>query len=282
MKFTVDQDELLVSFLQRKIGCSISKIKKKIKYSNITIDGELNTTHNPAVKSGQIILLDESSSPKKNISILFEDDQLIAVEKPVNLLTMGTGKYNENTLYQQVNTYIKEKSHNRQNAHIIHRLDREVSGILLFAKNKKVQEKVIDEWYGFEKKYYAIVEGVVVKESETLTHWLKENKQYHVYVTSEKDGGKKSITSYNLINKSKEYSLLEVFIQTGRKNQIRVQLSEIGHSIIGDQKFGAESNPINRLGLHAFSLKFNHPVSNLEVAINTEIPVSFAKLFSLN
>ena len=203
----------------------------------------------------------------KKLDILYEDKYIIVVNKPCKVLTIKDKKGDKN-LYEEVSSYVK-----RQNPHnkifIVHRLDKDTSGIVLFAKSEKIKHYFQDHWDSVKREYLALVENYLPKKKDTLINFLEETKTYLVYVSNK---GKKAITSYEVINEYKSTSLIKVSIATGKKNQIRVQLSHIGNPIVGDKKYGAKTNPLNRLSLHANYLKFIHPITHKIIEITSACP----------
>ncbi len=190
----------------------------------------------------------------KKMDIIYEDKELLVINKPAGLLTIATEKEKNNTLYHQAREYIKKQNPNNK-IFIVHRLDKDTSGIVLFAKSEKLKHMLQKNWndYVFLREYIAIVEGRIDKNSGTIKSYLTEDKRLHTYETDSKHG-KLAITNYEKLTSNKAYSLLKVTIETGRKNQIRVVFSSLNHPIIGDKKYGAIKNPIGRLGLHAIRL----------------------------
>ena len=213
---------------------------------------------------------------KKKLDILYEDKFIIIVNKPSNLLTIATDKIYEDTLYSQVYDYLKQK-HKNNKVFIVHRLDKDTSGLVLFAKNELVKHKLQDNWETVKRFYYAIVNGSIEKNSDIIKSYLKETKTLLVYSTND-NNGKLAITEYELLKKNNKYSLLKIGIKTGRKNQIRVHLNDINHSIVGDKKYGINNNPLKRLCLHAYYLEFSHPVTNEIIKIESKYPKEFNKL----
>lgn len=209
------------------------------------------------------------------IKVLYEDDYLIAINKPSGLLSVATDREREMTAYQIVKDNLAY-GNRRLQLFVLHRLDRDTSGILLFAKNRNIQEQMQQKWGEMvtERGYQAIVEGCPEKEEDELRSYISENKAMLVY-KSDDQKGKLAITRYRTIKSDNKYSLLKINILTGRKNQIRVQLSSIGHPIAGDKKYGAKGNPINRLALHADRLTFTHPVTGKSIKINSPLPGRF-------
>lgn len=215
---------------------------------------------------------------KEKLNILYEDKYLIVIEKPSGLLTIGTTKERENTLYKKVSDYVK-KQHKSNKIFIVHRLDKDTSGIILFAKNEEVKRKLQRDWDKTIRKYIALVEGNVTKNG-IIKNYLGETKTLKTFITNNKNLGKLAITKYYVLKNTKEYSLLNIEILTGRKNQIRVHMESINHSIVGDKKYGSKKNPIRRLCLHANYLEFIHPVTNKKIIINTNYPIIFDKLIN--
>ena len=215
---------------------------------------------------------------KEKLNIVYEDKFIVVVEKPPKLLTIATNNEKERTLFHKVIVYEKAKNKNNK-VFIVHRLDKDTSGLILFAKSERVKKLLQDNWNGqVKRKYLAIVEGKLDKSSGIIKSYLNETKTLKTY--SSKKNGKLAITKYNVLDKNKDYSLLDIEILTGRKNQIRVHMNDIGHPIIGDKKYGAKTNPLGRLGLHAYYLEFNHPITNQKVILECKEPKIFKNLFN--
>lgn len=216
---------------------------------------------------------------KKKLDILYEDKFIIIVNKPSNLLTIANDSEQDNTLYNQVYTYLKQK-HKNNKVFIVHRLDKDTSGIVLFAKNADIKYILQNNWEKVKRYYYAVVNGEVKKEKDVIKSYLKETNTFLVYSSNDKKG-KLAITEYETLKKNNKYSLLKIDIKTGRKNQIRVHLNDINHSIVGDKKYGINNNPLKRLCLHAYYLEFIHPITNELIKIETKYPKDFNKLIEL-
>lgn len=214
---------------------------------------------------------------KDRIKIMYEDKFIIVIDKPAHLLSIATEKEKEQTMYHNVLMYERQKN-KKNRIYIVHRLDKDTSGLLLFAKDEKTKNYFQNNWDSVVRKYIAIVEGKVGKKEDSIKTYIKEEKNFISHSTKNNDG-KLAITDYRLINKSKSYSLLEIDIKTGRKNQIRVHMKEINHPIIGDKKYGAKTNPLKRLGLHAYILEFIHPITKQLIHIETEMPDNFISMF---
>ena len=215
---------------------------------------------------------------KKNdkLKILYEDKTLIVISKPSGLLTIGTKKENNNTLYRKVSEYVK-KQHKSNKIFIVHRLDKDTSGIIVFAKTEPVKRILQRNWDKTKRKYIALVEGKI-NQKDIIKNYLAETKTLRTYITNDKKIGKLAITKYQPIKSNKEYTLLDIEILTGRKNQIRVHMENINHPIVGDKKYNSKKNPIRRMCLHATYLEFIHPITNKKVIIEDRYPIIFDKL----
>jgi RluA family pseudouridine synthase len=215
----------------------------------------------------------------RGLVIVHEDRDILVVDKPAGLLTMGTDADKTRTAYFILTDYVRKGySKSRNRIFIVHRLDRETSGILVFAKNIEAKLRLQDQWKETEKKYLAVVHGRCERKSETITTYLAENKAHFVYSTSDARKGKLSRTAYKVLKETKDFALLEVDLRTGRKHQIRVHLAGIGHAVVGDQKYGKGDRDHARLALHAGSISFKHPFSGQPVTFETKAPAYFNQL----
>lgn len=215
----------------------------------------------------------------RGLAILHEDRDILVVDKPAGLLTMGTDTDKTRTVYFTLTDYIRKGySKSRNRIFIVHRLDRETSGILVFAKSEEAKLCLQSQWKETQKKYLAVVHGKCEKRSETITTYLAENKAYNVYSTSDTRKGRLSHTAYKVLKETKDFALLEVDLLTGRKHQIRVHLAGIGHPVVGDQKYGKGNKAHKRLALHARSISFRHPFSGKQLTFETKVPVYFNQL----
>jgi 23S rRNA pseudouridine1911/1915/1917 synthase len=213
------------------------------------------------------------------LTILYEDRDLLVVDKPAGLLTIATATDRERTAYFILTDYVRKgqpKSRNR--IFIVHRLDRETSGVLVFAKNEMAKHRIQEGWDQIRKTYLAVVHGRPEKDAETITTHLAENTAHVVYSTPDTTRGKLSQTAYRVLKATQDYALLEVDLLTGRKHQIRVHLAGIGHPVVGDRKYGREKDPHKLLALHARSIEFAHPFSGKPLAFNAKIPGFFTAL----
>lgn len=274
MKYIVKKENTLLEFLM--IHVSRKQAKLYFKYKQVYVNGEMSSQFDLPLQVGDSVEIRKDTN--SGIDILYEDQDCIVINKPSGLLSMSGGGEKEKTAYRLVGEYLKQKDRQAR-VFIVHRLDRDTSGILLFAKNEKMKNLLQENWNTIVTKrgYIALVEGHLVKKQGIVKQYLEESKTQMVYVS--KNGGKLAITNYQVINEAKQNSLVEVFLETGRKNQIRVAMQTLGHSIVGDQKYGATSNPIKRLGLHCHCFAFKHPITKQVLEIKTDIPIVFTTLF---
>jgi 23S rRNA pseudouridine1911/1915/1917 synthase len=214
------------------------------------------------------------------LNILHEDDDIIVVEKEAGLLSIASPKEKELTAYRQLMEHVR-RGNPRNRIFVVHRIDRDTSGVIMFAKSKKAQQLLQHSWQVsvLERTYIALVEGAVKKTKDTITSSLKESKTLMMYSSQKPNDGKKAVTHYKVIQSNRNFSLLKVNLETGRKNQIRVHMQDIGHPIVGDKKYGSKINPINRLGLHAQVLTFQHPTTDQALRFETKIPEKFIRFF---
>ena len=214
---------------------------------------------------------------KDKLDIIYEDKWIIIINKPSHLLTISTESEKEKTLFHKVIMYEKRKNKNNK-VFIVHRLDKDTSGLVIFAKNQEVKNKLQNNWEKINRGYVAIVNGHT-KDKDTLKSYLMETKTLLVYSTDDKKNGKLAITEYEKLKENKKLTLLKIKLKTGRKNQIRVQLNDNGNSIVGDKKYGnIKFDPLRRLCLHANILEFIHPVSKKLIHIECELPNEIKKL----
>lgn len=215
----------------------------------------------------------------KELEILHEDHDIIVINKPAGLLTMATERERENTAYFLLTDYVRKgnpKSNNR--IFIVHRLDRETSGVLIFAKTEQAKHFLQENWQNFSKKYVAVVHGRLNAKEGTIESYLAENQNYRVYSVKKFTKGKYSKTGYRVLKENEKFSLLEIDLFTGTKNQIRVHFSENGHPVAGDKTYGTAEKGIKRLALHSIFISFFHPYSKKEINFKTEIPRYFHEL----
>jgi tRNA pseudouridine32 synthase/23S rRNA pseudouridine746 synthase/23S rRNA pseudouridine1911/1915/1917 synthase len=214
------------------------------------------------------------------LQILHEDKDILVVDKPAGLLTIATPKERVQTAYFILTQYVRAGSpKSRERIFIVHRIDRDTSGVLLFAKTPAAKFRLQDGWAETKKHYLAAVHGRLAKKSDTITSYLAENRVHRVYSTHDTKKGKLSRTAYRVLREAKGMTLLDVEPLTGRKNQIRVHLADIGHPVVGDKKYGRDDGPRTRLALHARSISFPHPTSGKWVTLESSVPPFFTRLF---
>lgn len=219
---------------------------------------------------------------KDKLDILYEDKYIIAVNKRSNYLTISTDKVIDKTLFHEVLMYERRKNKNNK-VFIVHRLDRDTSGIVLFAKTMEVKNFLQDNWNSFTREYIAVVNGKVKEKKKSLRSYLYETSDLRVFSSCDSKRGKLAITDYELVSYANTYSLLKINILTGRKNQIRVQLNDMGNAIVGDKKYGDKKrNPIGRLALHANKLIIEHPKTHEELVIEASVPKEFYDLVKVS
>lgn len=267
-------------------------LKKAVRFGCVTFRGAVLRHPDFMLRKGQEITFKKYSDrdthrEKPPFRILFEDEEIIAVLKPAGILSTGRTTEKVRSMFGVVNKYVLEKSRGCQRAYTVHRLDREVSGVLLFAKTERTQNFLKDNWDKVEKHYYALVHGVPRKKEGTLQSWLKENARQVVYsVDKEEEGAKWSVTHYKLLNtygwdeqqsapEEALFSLLRIRLETGRKNQIRVHMKDMGCSIVGDRKYGSSADIKRTVRLFAYSISFPHPTQPRRVHIEIAYPANF-------
>ena len=279
MKKISNKDGFLLELLTELYPeLSHNKIKKYLKNKAVLVNGKPISKFDYLVKKGDSISIikDILIQNKSLLPILYEDKDFLVIDKPSGLLSISTDKESNLTAYHMMREYVKHKS-SKNKIFILHRLDRDTSGVLVFIKNFELKLKLQDKWNQLVKKrtYYAIVVGKPKSRSNYICY-LKENKQQKVYVTNDKENGKKAITSFQVLKSNDKYSLLEVSIDTGRKNQIRAVLSYLGYPVLGDTKYGIKK--ADRLYLHAARLLFINPVNSKFLDFKSSLPLEFKKI----
>jgi 23S rRNA pseudouridine1911/1915/1917 synthase len=281
LKKTVNKAFTLIEFLTEQYPDSPrTRVKKLLQSGNIRINSKPVTLHSYPLKPGDIVEISLHAGKSAKVSlpfpVLYDDEHVIVVDKPAGRPTSSTD--GSLSIQEIISEFLKKHGKGRMRAFVVHRLDKEVSGVLLFAKSHDVMDAIKDNWKETEKHYYALVEGIPKKAEDTIKSWLIEDKSQKVHSTRESADAKFSITNYKTIKLINNYALLDVKTDTGRKNQIRVHLSDIGCPIVGDRKYGASTDYIRRIRLHAFSLSFPHPVSGEMITVNSPMPEGFLKL----
>ena len=294
--YKVNRSDFLLEFLLRKCNTSRNNVKSLLTRKQVLVNGSLVTQFDfPLAKDDEVkiaktpvkgktaktrtpVKRQKKAAPPQEIRVIYEDEHFLAIDKPAGLLSVQSDKETE-CAYGYVLAYLAAKDKNAR-PFILHRIDKETSGVLVFAKDIKIHSMLKMHWNELVslREYYAVVEGVFEQKSGTITSYLKENKNNLIYATNDPTG-QKAITHYEVIEENEEYSLLKVKIDTGRKNQIRVQLKSKGHAVVGDEKYGSLKNPLTRLGLHASSLAFQDPQTKEILTLRAPVPAAFRALF---
>lgn len=286
--FIAKEEDILINVLMNNLqDKSRTTIKSYLSHNQVLVDNQITTKFDYPVKIGSKIVVGKFSihedfrHPK--LRIIYEDDHLIVIDKKEGLLSIASETEKRQTAYSILSSYVK-KDHPQNKIFVIHRLDRDTSGLMMFAKDEKTQSIMQKNWQEaiIKRQYIALVEGNVTPDKNTITSWLKENKALIVYSSDKPNDGKLAITNYEKIRSNQQYSLLKVSLDTGRKNQIRVHMQSIKYPIVGDKKYGSLINPIRRMGLHAQTLAFSHPYTKKDMFFESPIPKTFFMVFKGN
>lgn len=283
--YTVQAPEELLKFLLTHVqGRGRNSIKSLLAHGQVLVNDKVQTAYNYPLQPGNTVTIRKERQADipvlSGIRIIHEDEYLIVIHKDAGILSVAGPHDEEMTAYRQLTAHVRHSDPNNR-IFVVHRLDRDTSGVMMFAKSESVQQTLQNGWKDLidERLYIALVEGAVKKQAGTISSWLKETKTLKMYSSPYDNGGQHAVTHYTLLQANRQYSLLEVQLETGRKNQIRVHMQDIGHPIVGDKKYGSRSKPIGRLGLHARVLAFTHPVTGEKMRFETEIPKKFTNLF---
>lgn len=282
--YEVMQDDTLLNFLQNNVKESRSKIKATLQGRGIKVNGKTVTQFDFPVAKGTKI--DVSKTKRNNdklksryVKIVYEDQYLVVIEKNIGILSMAAGHKSLN-VKAVLDDYFK-KSRQRCTAHVVHRLDRDTSGLMIYAKDMETEQILEHNWHDivFDRRYVAVLSGEMEEDEGTIENWLKDNKAYVTYSSPVDNGGKYAITHFRTLDRTTEHSLVEFKLETGRKNQIRVHSADMNHPVCGDVKYGNGDDPIHRLCLHAYMLCFYHPVTHQPMEFQTMIPAQFRHIF---
>ena len=260
-----------------------TRIKQMLAHNQVAVNGTPQRQFDLELQPGDSVKVNFVREFKvfshRRMKIVYEDDDIIIINKGYGLLSMGNDKVKEGTAYSILKDYVKW-SNPANKIFIVHRLDRDTSGLMMFAKTPEAKEAMQHNWNNMvlNRKYLAVVEGAPEEAQGTIRSYLVENSKFEVYSTDNPEEGQLAVTRYKTLSAGKRFALLEVELDTGRKNQIRVHMKDIGHPISGDRKYGASPSPIHRLCLHAQTLRFIHPVTRREMNFTTPVPSSFATL----
>lgn len=284
-RYTVERPQELLAFLLENVkGQSRNKVKQTLQGRGIRVDGKTVTQFDFALEPGMRV--DVSRTKRNNlllrnryVKLIYEDKWLVVVEKNVGILSMAAGHKSLN-----VKAVLDDYFHKtRQNctAHVVHRLDRDTSGLLIYAKDMETEQMLERSWHEtvYDRRYIAVLSGEMEQDEGTVASWLKDNAAYYTYSSPVDNGGKYAVTHFFTLDRTTEHSLVEFKLETGRKNQIRVHAADLGHPVCGDTKYGNGDNPIGRLCLHAFLLCFVHPRTHEQLEFETPVPAAFRALF---
>ena len=286
--FSLNKEDTLLSSLISNLPHKTRKtLKAVLRDGQVFVDEEPVTQFDHALIPGQRVEVRWERELKEkhlcSLDIVHIDQDIIVINKPGGLLTIATDKEKRKTAYSILSNFVK-KENSENKIFIIHRIDRETSGLLMFARSEKVKQQIQKTWNTSisQRTYVGVVEGDVVPPKGTITSWLTESKAFIVYSSPKQDMGKKAVTHYKKIMGNRALSLLQINLETGRKHQIRVHMQDLGHPVIGDKKYGSTLNPIKRMGLHAQVLAFTHPTTGKTCRFDTGVPHKFKKLFAAN
>jgi 23S rRNA pseudouridine1911/1915/1917 synthase len=279
----VDRPDQLLNFLFRKFpDRSRKSVKSLLAHKQVGIENKTVTQFDFPLAEGQEVVINTDKTTDditEGLKIIYEDDHVIVIDKDAGLLSVSTDDEKERTAFRILNSHVKGSDPSAK-VFVVHRLDRDTSGLMMYAKDAEVREKLQDDWEKcVRRSYVAVVEGNVQDENGKIISWLKENRNLMMYSSRTPGDGRKAVTEYRILERNSEFTMLRINLETGRKNQIRVHMKDIGHVIIGDKKYGSVINPLRRLGLHALSLSFIHPVTGKKMEFETGIPGEFKRLF---
>ncbi len=271
--------ELLPFLLSLPLKLSRKQAKDLLRFRAVTVQPEAPVRHDTQLELGDVVTISirkpvrDAALERVGLRIVHLDDAIVVIDKPSGLLSMGSEREKERTAHRMLNEHLKALANSPlQQAFIVHRLDRDTSGLMLFARSESTQAALQQNWRTVTKKYLAVVEGAPGNANGTLRDKLVESKSLMVRVDRAASGGELAITHYRVLRRHGGRSLLELTLETGRKHQIRVQLAALGHPIVGDRKYGAQSDPARRLALHSCELKFRHPVSDAPMEFRSALP----------
>ncbi|MDQ6419594.1 RluA family pseudouridine synthase [Paenibacillus sp. LHD-117] len=283
-QYTVKEPtELLLFLLHKQAKLGRNSVKAILARGQVSVNDKVVKEYNYPLQPGQTVIIRKDrvveEAPLIGLTILHEDEDIIVIQKNAGLLSIASAQETEMTAYRQLMSHVRAKDPGSR-VFVVHRLDRDTSGIMMFAKSEKVQQLLQNDWQDAvkERTYVALVEGKVKKPEGTISSWLRESSTLKMYSSQRPNDGQHAVTHYKTIQSSSSFTLLEVQLETGRKNQIRVHMEDIGHPIVGDKKYGSKSKALNRLGLHARVLAFVHPSTGQPMRFETEIPKAFLAL----
>lgn len=280
---TVKENAPLLEYLINNVSESRSKLKATLQGRGIAVNGRMVTQFDYQLKAGDKIIISrhkkQNQFKSRYVKIVYEDRWLVVVEKIIGILSMAAGHSSLNVKSVLDDYFLKSRQKCR--AHVVHRLDRDTSGLMVYAKDIETEQILEHNWHQivYDRRYVAVVSGEMEQNNGTIANWLKDNKAYITYSSPTDNGGKYAVTHFHVLNRTTEHSLVEYKLETGRKNQIRVHSADMGHPVCGDMKYGNGDDPLHRLCLHAYMLCFTHPVTGEPMEFSTPIPTAFRSLF---
>lgn len=281
--YVVDAPSELLEWLLANLKQSRSKVKATLQGRGVRVGGKVVTQFDYRLEPGMKVAVSKvkkaAELKSRYVRLVYEDRHLVVVEKQAGILSMAAG-HSSLTVKAVLDDYFR-RSNQRCTAHVVHRLDRDTSGLMIYAKEMQAEQILEHEWHErvYDRRYVAVVSGEMERDEGTVASWLRDNKAYITYSSPVDNGGKYAVTHYHTLARTTQHSLVEYVLETGRKNQIRVHSADIGHPVCGDVKYGNGDNPIGRLCLHAYVLCFVHPITNRRLEFETPVPVAFRKLF---
>jgi 23S rRNA pseudouridine1911/1915/1917 synthase len=283
--FTVKESvELLPFLLDQLSNLGRNSVKNILARGQVSVNDKTVTAYNFRLQPGTTVAIDKikssEESPLIGITILHEDEDIIVIQKDAGLLSIASSQEKELTAYRELMTHVR-RDNPKNRIFVVHRLDRDTSGVMMFAKSESAQQMLQESWQEMvkERTYIALVEGKVKKPEGTISSWLKESSTLKMYSSPYPNDGQHAVTHYKVVQSNSNFSLLDIHLETGRKNQIRVHMEDLGHPIVGDKKYGSKSKAIGRLGLHARVLAFIHPTTGSLLRFETDIPKMFLHPF---
>ena len=280
--FEVKSEQPLLEYLLQTLDESRSKVKATLQGRGIKVNGKCVTQFDYVLKPGMKVAVSQSKRNQQGfksryVNIVYEDRWIIVVEKNIGILSMAAGHSSLN-VKSVLDDYF-HKSRQKCRAHVVHRLDRDTSGLMVYAKDMDTEQILEHNWHDivYDRRYVAVVSGEMENDEGTIANWLKDNKAYITYSSPVDNGGKYAVTHFRVIDRTTEHSLVEYKLETGRKNQIRVHSADMGHPVCGDVKYGNGDDPVHRLCLHAYVLCFYHPVTHQPMEFETPIPSEFRR-----
>ncbi len=284
LEFTAAEDSTLLAFLLQSMPeRKRTTVKDYLRHNQVMVNGNVSTQFDLPVSAGSTVRVNTSREFQTlgthRIKIVYEDEDIMVINKGYGVLSVGTDTKSDGTAYSILKEYVKRQNP-RNKIFVVHRLDQGTSGLMVFARTPEAKEALQHNWNNMvlERTYVAVTEGHPEPESGTIRSYLAENSRHEVYSTNNKEEGKEAVTDYRTLKSRGPYSLLELQLRTGRKNQIRVHMKDLGTPIAGDRRYGAKSSPIHRLALHARTLRFIHPVTRKDMNFSTPVPAAFEKM----